>query len=110
MSELKRVQATHGPYRGTQIDLPVADAEQAIADGWAIDPFAPVDPNAEPPEFDQDKQDKAEAAAEAAARKLRGEEDAETSKPKSGKTAKKADDDETTTSALTSSSRRRSKE
>lgn len=74
-SETKRIEATHGPYRGTQLDLPTADAEQAIKDGWARDPFAAIDPNAEPVEFDQDKHDKAEAAAEKAVRKMRGEDE-----------------------------------
>lgn len=75
VSELKRIQPTHGPYTGSQIDLPTADAEAAISDGWAIDPFAPVDPNATPKEFSQDDHDKAIAAAEKAARKIRGEVD-----------------------------------
>jgi hypothetical protein len=73
-SETKRVEAIAGPWAGRQIDLPSADADQAIADGWARDPFAPpADPNAEPEEFDQEKHDTMTAAAEKAARKIRGE-------------------------------------
>lgn len=71
--ETKRVQATHGPYAGSQIDLESSDAEAAIADGWAIDPFATVDPKAEPKEWSQEAHDTATAAAAKAARKLRGE-------------------------------------
>ena len=77
-TETKRVQATHGEFAGQLLDLPTADAEQAISDGWAVDPFAPADPDAEPEEFDQDKHDKANVAAAKAARKLRGEKEEET--------------------------------
>jgi hypothetical protein len=73
--ENKRVRATLGPYAGGFLDIPAADAEAAISDGWAVDPYAPADPTAEPAEFDQDKHDKATAAAEKAARKFRGEEE-----------------------------------
>jgi hypothetical protein len=68
-NELKRIEATHGRYRGSVLDVPAAEADQAIADGWARDPHAVPDPNAGQPEFDQDKHDKAEAAAEAWANK-----------------------------------------
>lgn len=69
----KRIRATHGPYAGQNLDVAAADADQAITDGWAIDPFAAVDPNAPPPEFNQEKHDAMLVAAQKAARKLRGE-------------------------------------
>jgi hypothetical protein len=72
--ETKRIEITVGPERGGRLDVPAKIADQAIKDGWAKDPFAP--PSDEPPpEFDQDKYDKAIVAAEKAIRKLRGEED-----------------------------------
>lgn len=89
-SETKRIEATHGPYAGAQIDVPTADADSAIADGWAFDPYAEVDPNpnAEPKEITADDNARALAAAETAARKFRGE--AEPPKPAPARSAKAA--------------------
>lgn len=86
MTEPKRIEALYGPFAGQQIDLPAADADQAISDGWARDPFArpsdkPVDP------LTQEKLDAAIVAAEKAARKLRGE--PEPKKKAAGKPAEK---------------------
>ena len=78
--ETKRIEAIAGPYKGQRLDVPAADANRAIKDGWARDPFEPVDPDAAPPEFDQDKHDKMMVAAEKAARKLRGEEEPKAAK------------------------------
>lgn len=89
-SEMKRIEALYGPYAGTQIDIPTADADAAIADGWARDPFATPDPNAEPKEWSQEAHDKAMIAAEKAARKFRGEE--EDVKAKKGVDKKKDSD------------------
>jgi hypothetical protein len=35
------MQVLYGPYRDQRVYMPDADAAQAIADGWAIDPHAP---------------------------------------------------------------------
>ena len=72
--ELKRIEALYGPYARRLIDIPEADAKQAIADGWARDPYAPA---ADPVEFDQEKHDAVLVAAEKAARKFRGETEVE---------------------------------
>jgi hypothetical protein len=87
--ETKVIEAIAGPYKGQRLTLPTADADQAIDDGWAKDPFEPVDPDAEPPEFDQEANDAMIVAAEKAARKMRGEEDEDAK----GKKAKAAKDD-----------------
>lgn len=83
--ETKVIEAIAGPYAGQRLTVPAADADAAIKDGWARDPFAPVDPDAEPPELDQEAHDKMLTAAQKAARKLRGEEE-----PDAGKKAKEA--------------------
>ena len=80
--ETKRIQANYGPFAGQQIDLPTEDADAAIADGWASDPFAPVDPKAEPPEFNQERHDAILVAAEKAGRKIRGEAEPGNDKPR----------------------------
>lgn len=74
MDETKQVEATAGPYAGQRLTMPVDEAEQAITDGWARDPFAP--PTDEPPK-EQTDEERADVVkkAEKAARKLRGEPD-----------------------------------
>ena len=72
--ELKRIEGLYGPFARRVIDIPEADAKQAIADGWARDPFAPP---VDPVEFDQKKHDAMLVAAEKAARKIRGETEVE---------------------------------
>jgi hypothetical protein len=82
------IEATAGPYAGKRLTVPAADAKQAIADGWARDPFAPAEEPKEPKEAkevtDEDRAKVAEAA-EKAARKLRGEEDQNDKKSKETK-------------------------
>lgn len=81
--ETKRIQVTLGPYRGQQLDVPAEDADQAIADGWATDPFAPPPQEGEEPiAMTDDDRMAAIEAAEKAARKLRGEDDSNGGKAK----------------------------
>jgi hypothetical protein len=64
------MQVLYGPYRDQRVYMPDADAAQAIADGWAIDPHAPA---IEPP-FDvtvPEHADRVFEAAHAGAAKLR---------------------------------------
>jgi hypothetical protein len=81
MTDTKRIQATLGPYRGQNLDVPADVADQAIADGWAVDPFAPPLTDEETEKVramqSEDKTTKAAEAAEAAAKKLRGEDEAQ---------------------------------
>lgn len=72
-AETKRIEALFGPYAGGHIDLPTADANQAIADGWARDPYAEPDPDAKPIEWTDELHASVNAAAAKAARKIRGE-------------------------------------
>lgn len=78
--ETKNILAHHGPYAGQVVTVPAAVADQAIADGWAIDPY--LIPPAETKEQDDAMLTKARAAAHAAAAELRGE-----VKPKKAKAA-----------------------
>lgn len=87
MAEEKMIEATAGPYAGQRISIPAGDADQAITDGWARDPFATPDPKAKPKEWDMEK---VGAAAEKAARKLRGEDIGKDKKP-AAKAASAAD-------------------
>lgn len=80
----KLVEATAGPYRGQRLTLPIADADQAVKDGWAKDPFAapPTDEElAEAKLPTEEERLKVEEAAAKAARKLRGEEEPAAEKP-----------------------------
>ena len=46
----KQVQAIVGPYAGTVLTMPEAEADQAVSDHWAIElRHPPFDANAEPP-------------------------------------------------------------
>lgn len=74
------VQAVVGPYAGQRLTMSRADADAAIADKWAVDAFAP--PRSKEEEEKEVKEAKLlteeqraliKAAAEKAARKLRGE-------------------------------------
>jgi len=68
MAEQKLIAALYGPFSGlVKVDADIA--EQGIKDGWARDPFEPYEP---PKDFDMAK---ALAAADKAARKIRGEEE-----------------------------------
>lgn len=73
--ETKRIEGLHGPYAGKHIDLPSADADAAISEGWARDPYAAIDPSKPQPEFNAEKYDAMLVNAEKAARKIRGEDD-----------------------------------
>lgn len=73
--ENKTIEATAGPYKGQRLTMPAADADQAIADGWARDPFAPAPgPDDKPAKEPTDEERQAVMdKAEKAAKKLRGE-------------------------------------
>lgn len=77
--EIKQVEVLLGPYSGQRLNMPAADADQAVSDGWARDPFAPpVEPakGAEPKPPPTDEERAATLAkADKALRKLRGETD-----------------------------------
>jgi hypothetical protein len=66
------MEALYGPFRSQRIWMPDADATQAVADGWAFDPYQP---RPEPP-YDLTVQTDADYVYEAArvgAARLRGE-------------------------------------
>lgn len=67
------IEAMFGPYRGQRLKLSPEDAAAAIADGWARDPNKPNPIQSEAQYHDPEKVTAATAAAEAAARKFRGE-------------------------------------
>lgn len=95
--ETRLVNVTHGPYAGGRLTLPKGEAESAISEGWAVDPFAEKPPRFEwegpPPETLTDEQrkqlrerdepkqlsdeerSKVIEKAEQAAKKLRGEDE-----------------------------------
>lgn len=97
--EPKMIQAVAGPYAGQRLTMPKVEAEAAIADKWAIDPFAPIaeakDPkdakDASAKDMSEDERAQIKAKAEQAARKLRGETD-EPDKPAADESAKPADE------------------
>jgi hypothetical protein len=70
--ELVIIEGTLGPYAFQRINVDAAEATQAIADGWAIDPFGPPP---EPKELTPDERFAIIQTAEAAARRLRGQEE-----------------------------------
>lgn len=75
------MQVLYGPYRDQRILMPEGDADQAVADGWAIDPHQPA---IDPP-FDLTVQANADLvfeAARAGAAKLRGDPSVAPSKTK----------------------------
>lgn len=83
--ENKIIEPLVGPYAGQHVTVTAADAESAISEGWARDPYALPDPKAEAPkERTQEEYEKQVAAAEKAARRWRGEEEPE-AESKSGK-------------------------
>jgi hypothetical protein len=88
--EPKTIEATLGPYAGQRLTMSAADADAAIADGWARDPFEQHDPDAQPKEMTDEERQKALDAAEKAIHKLRGDEEAEgeADKPKEKPKAK----------------------
>jgi len=103
-AETKRVEALFGPFAGSQMDIATADADAAIADGWARDPFAPPpDPNEPQKEFSAEDHAKVIEAAEKAARKIRGEDQEDELKAKKG--AKKGKDTNADTQAAVGKAR-----
>lgn len=76
--ETSVIEAVVGPYRGQRLTMPKAAAQQAIADKWAVDPFAPppkegeAAKEAKPPTDEEHAEILAKAGAAIA--KLRGEE------------------------------------
>lgn len=95
-NELKRIEALHGPFAGGVIDVPADIADAGIADGWARDPHATPDPDAEPKEFDYEA---VMEAANKAARKIRGEDEAD-DKAKAKPAAKSEDKNADTQAAV----------
>lgn len=73
--EIKFVDVVAGPYSGKRLQMSAADADAAVADGWATDPNAPPpDPKEKPKDPPTEEQRNAMLEkAEKAARKLRGE-------------------------------------
>jgi hypothetical protein len=76
-NEPTSIYCTLGPYAGQRLTVSPAEAKQAIADGWAVDPDAPV-ADEPPKEPTPEERNKALEAAEKAANKLRGEPEDET--------------------------------
>ena len=68
--ETQAIQPKYGPYVGGLITVSKKMAKKAIADGWAIDPYAPP---AEEAPYDETQILAATNAANAAAAELRGE-------------------------------------
>jgi hypothetical protein len=75
------IQVTVGPYAGQRLTMSRADADAAIAEKWAVDPFAPPPTKEEEekqakeakPMMTEEERAEITAKAEKAARKLRGE-------------------------------------
>jgi hypothetical protein len=83
------IEATVGPYAGQRLQVDPATAKQAIADGWARDPFAEV---GEPKEMIDEDRAKVAEAANKAARKLRGEDEPDTGRKAKETKTLEADD------------------
>lgn len=91
--EMQTIQPKYGPYVGGHISVTKSMAEQAIKDGWAVDPYA--QPTEEEP-YDEAKVQAATEAANAAAAVLRGEAPAEGASGKANHSAASADQAEET--------------
>jgi hypothetical protein len=73
-NEPTQIYCTAGPYAGQRLTVSPAEAKQAIADGWAVDPDAPPPAADEAPkDVTPEQRAKTLEAAEKAANKLRGE-------------------------------------
>jgi hypothetical protein len=72
--ELKRIRPIWGEFADRDIDLPTADADQAIADGWAFDPHS-EEPRELPPILTEEERQGMLDLSAAAMRKARGEPD-----------------------------------
>lgn len=76
-TEPRMIEPIAGPYRGQRIMVESGMADQAIADGWAVDPFGPPPTDeelAKRADMSDEERIKINVAADKAARKLRGEE------------------------------------
>jgi hypothetical protein len=110
MADTKRIRPIWGEFADQNIDLPVADADQAIADGWAFDPYAETPREPVPILTDGERQMMEEHSKKAIA-KLRGEEYYEPqSKPGAKKKALTADDEDDGGTYQTRESKRSTKE
>jgi hypothetical protein len=76
------IEVLHGPMRSQRVDMPEAEAAKAIEEGWGRDPFS-----GEPAKEITDL-DAVLMAAEAGARRLRGEEPVTQTKADEPKSAK----------------------
>lgn len=72
--ETTAVHVTHGPYAGQRLTMNKSEADAAISEGWAIDPFKPVDPEKELKQPTEEERAHVLEKAEHAVAKLRGEE------------------------------------
>jgi hypothetical protein len=75
------VHVTHGPYAGQRLTMSKSEASIAFSEGWAIDPFKPVDPDKEPKQLSEEERAHVLEKAEHAVAKLRGEEHEKSMKP-----------------------------
>jgi len=53
--ETKQIQALLGPYRDHRLTVSAADAESAINNHWAVDPFAAPDDHPHPPLTEEER-------------------------------------------------------
>jgi hypothetical protein len=92
MADTKRIRPIWGEFKDQNIDLPVADADQAIADGWAFDPHDEA-PREQPPILTDEERLQMEELSAIAMNKARGLPIAEPSKKGAKDKALTADDD-----------------
>lgn len=115
MPDVKRIRPIWGEFADQNIDLPVADADQAIADGWAFDPYDET-PREPVPILTDGERAAMEEHSKKAIAKLRGEEYFEPqTEPHSSKKGAKgkaltADDEDDDGKYQTRDSKRSSKE
>ena len=62
--ETKQVSVIMGPYRGNRLTMPTAEADQAVNDHWAVDPYVenPEPYPGHPPLSDEEREHAVEAA------------------------------------------------
>jgi hypothetical protein len=86
------IEGTHGPYAGRRLTVSAKEAKQAISEGWARDPLAPEPAEGEEPkELTDEERAKIVEKAEAAGRRLRGEEEPSAGAAKESKTVEAED-------------------
>ena len=88
--ETKRIRPIWGEFADQDIDLPAADADLAISDGWAFDPYAET-PREPPPLLTDEERLQMEELSAIAIAKARGEDHLEP-QSKRGKTNKTDDE------------------